>query len=119
MFVHWWFWFLSKFFSLILLCFDDGKVGERLGGITFFHCRVSVFSNYFRGALKYHIKAYELAIHDLSQAIAIDSTCALAYFNRAVCYHDSGNYTKVNTFFIFIWNTVYKNLYIAFSISLI
>ena len=50
----------------------------------------------FRGALKYHIKAYALAIRDLTKAAAIDNTCALAYFNRAVCYHDSGNWQKVS-----------------------
>ena len=51
-----------------------------------------------RGALKYHIKAYTLAIRDLTQAIAIDSSCTLAYFNRAVCYQDSGNWHKVRIF---------------------
>ena len=48
-----------------------------------------------RGALKYHIKAYELAIKDLSKAASIDSTCALAYFNRAVCYQENRDYQKV------------------------
>ena len=50
-----------------------------------------------RGALKYHIKAYELAIRDLSKAASIDSTCALAYFNRAVCYQENKDYQKVST----------------------
>ena len=48
-----------------------------------------------RGALKYHIRAYSLAIRDLSHAIAIENKCALAYFNRAVCYQDSGDWQKV------------------------
>ena len=48
-----------------------------------------------RGALKYHIKAYELAIRDLTHAISIDNRCPVAYFNRAVCYQDSGDWQKV------------------------
>jgi tetratricopeptide (TPR) repeat protein len=36
-----------------------------------------------------------LAIRDLSQAIAIDTRCALAFFNRAVCYHFSKQPQKV------------------------
>jgi len=58
---------------------------------------LSVRAHLYRGALKYHGKAYELAIKDLTQATRIDNTCALAYFNRAVCYHDSGQYQKALT----------------------
>ncbi len=54
-----------------------------------------LLSSVARGALKYHIRAYTLAIKDLSTAIAIDNQCGLAYFNRAVCFQDSGNYQKV------------------------
>lgn len=57
----------------------------------------SVRAFLYRGAMKYHIKAYELAVKDLSQATRIDNRCALAYFNRAVCYHDSGQYEKALT----------------------
>lgn len=57
----------------------------------------SVRAYLYRGALKYHIKAYELAAKDLSQAARIDNQCSLAYFNRAVCYHDSGEYEKALT----------------------
>ncbi|WAR00024.1 TTC6-like protein [Mya arenaria] len=49
------------------------------------------------GALKYHIKAYDLAIRDLSKAASIESTCALAYFNRAVCYQENRDYQKALT----------------------
>ena len=48
-----------------------------------------------RGALKYHIKAYSLAVKDLTEAVAIDCKCALAYFNRAVCYHEMRFFQKV------------------------
>ncbi len=48
-----------------------------------------------RGALKYHMKSYELAIRDLTQATRIDNQCALAYFNRAVCFYEFGNVAKV------------------------
>ena len=51
----------------------------------------------FRGALKYHIKAYSLAVKDLTEAVAIDCKCALAYFNRAVCYHEMRFFQKVCT----------------------
>ena len=49
----------------------------------------------FRGALKFHIRAFELAIRDLSKAASIDSACPLAYFNRAVCYQEFKDYQKV------------------------
>jgi hypothetical protein len=49
-----------------------------------------------RGALKYHIKAFELAIQDLSKAAAIDHVCPLPYFNRAVCYQENKQYAKVS-----------------------
>lgn len=58
---------------------------------------LSVRAHLYRGALKYHIRAYELAIKDLTQATKIDNRCSLAFFNRAVCYHDSGQHQKALT----------------------
>lgn len=58
---------------------------------------LSVRAHLYRGALKYHIRAYELAVKDLTQATKIDNRCALAYFNRAVCHHDNGQYHKALT----------------------
>jgi hypothetical protein len=63
--------------------------------------------NFDRGALKYHIKAYDLAIRDLDIAIGIDSTCDLAFFNRAVCYQEKKNYHKVGIVFIGMCQLVY------------
>ena len=48
-----------------------------------------------RGALKYHIKAFDLAIRDLTKAASIDNTCPLPYFNRAVCFQENKQYSKV------------------------
>lgn len=48
-----------------------------------------------RGALKYNIKAFSLAVKDLTEAVAIDCKCSLAYFNRAVCYHEMKFFQKV------------------------
>ena len=48
-----------------------------------------------RGALKYNIKAFSLAVKDLTEAVAIDCKCSLAYFNRAVCYHEMRFFQKV------------------------
>lgn len=50
----------------------------------------------FRGALKYYLHAYKLAIKDLTEAIAIDPNCDLAYFNRAVCYQEIKHYQRVS-----------------------
>lgn len=52
---------------------------------------------YLRGALKYYIKAYDLAILDLTKATTIDTQCPLPYFNRAVCYHENGQHEKALT----------------------
>ncbi|KAK2188117.1 hypothetical protein NP493_141g04003 [Ridgeia piscesae] len=54
----------------------------------------SIRSFLYRGALKFHIRSYTLAIRDLSTAINLDNTCAVAYFNRAVCYHSNGHWQK-------------------------
>ncbi|XP_076446152.1 uncharacterized protein LOC143283739 isoform X2 [Babylonia areolata] len=51
----------------------------------------------YRGSLKYHIKAFDLAIRDLTKASSIDNTCPLPYFNRAVCYQENKQYTKALT----------------------
>lgn len=53
------------------------------------------FSSTCRGALKYNIKAFSLAVKDLTEAVAIDCKCSLAYFNRAVCYHEMKFFQKV------------------------
>uniref|UniRef100_A0A4W3GKT1 Tetratricopeptide repeat domain 6 n=1 Tax=Callorhinchus milii TaxID=7868 RepID=A0A4W3GKT1_CALMI len=50
----------------------------------------------YRGTLKFFIKAYKTAIADLNSAIAIDNVCSLAFFNRAVCYHQINEYDKVH-----------------------
>lgn len=57
-----------------------------------------------RGALKYNIKAFSLAVKDLTEAVAIDCKCSLAYFNRAVCYHEMRFFQKVGTAW---WTTVW------------
>lgn len=57
------------------------------------HFNVIVYLH--RGALKYNIKAYSLAVKDLTEAVAIDCKCSLAYFNRAVCYHEMRYFQKV------------------------
>lgn len=48
-----------------------------------------------RGAIKYNIKAFGLAIKDLTVAISIDTNCWLGYFNRAVCLHEKKLYFEV------------------------
>ena len=58
----------------------------------------SIRAYLYRGAIKFNIKAYALAIKDLTQAIAMDSTCSLAYFNRAVCFHERKVLTGLVTF---------------------
>lgn len=50
-----------------------------------------------RGSLKYRIKAYELAILDLTKATAIDTQCPFPYYNRAICYHETGQFDKALT----------------------
>ncbi len=42
--------------------------------------------------MKYLSKAVEFAVADLTEAINLDQTCALAYFNRAICYQNLKNY---------------------------
>ncbi|XP_061164225.1 uncharacterized protein LOC133173256 [Saccostrea echinata] len=73
----------KNYTKAILNCNEAAKLQPR-----------SVRSYLYRGALKYHIKAYDLAIRDLDIAIGIDSTCDLAFFNRAVCYQEKKNYHK-------------------------
>ncbi|XP_033743076.1 uncharacterized protein LOC117329299 isoform X6 [Pecten maximus] len=57
----------------------------------------SVRAFLYRGALKYHIKAFDLAIQDLTKATSIDSSCALGYFNRAVCFQEKKDYQRALT----------------------
>jgi tetratricopeptide (TPR) repeat protein len=52
---------------------------------------VSTFS---RGALKYISRSYSYAVNDLSEAIRLDQTCALAYYNRALCYKQLGEHNS-------------------------
>ena len=47
------------------------------------------------GCLKYQIPgAYAQAIADLTTAIAIDRSCPLVYFNRALCFHTNRQYLE-------------------------
>ncbi len=46
----------------------------------------SVRGYLYRGALKCLSLAYAYAIDDLTEALNLDQTCALAYFNRALCH---------------------------------
>jgi tetratricopeptide (TPR) repeat protein len=48
--------------------------------------------SYFRGALKYIARSYSYAVNDLSEAIRLDQTCALAYYNRALSYRQLGEH---------------------------
>ena len=52
--------------------------------------------------MKYNIRAYQLAVKDLSEAIAIDANCNLAYFNRAVCYQEMKHYQRVGSIDVII-----------------
>ena len=46
----------------------------------------------YRGALKYLSRGYEYAIDDLNEAIRLDHTCTLAYYNRSLCYQQIKQY---------------------------
>lgn len=46
----------------------------------------------YRGALKYLARSPLYAIDDLTDAIKLDQTCALAYYNRALCYQQIKQY---------------------------
>lgn len=52
----------------------------------------SVRGYLYRGALKYLSRSFTYAIYDLTEAINLDQTCSLAYFNRALCYEQIKNY---------------------------
>ena len=52
----------------------------------------SVRGYLYRGALKYLSHAFTYAIGDLTEAIGLDQTCALAYFNRALCHQQIKHY---------------------------
>ena len=56
---------------------------------------MSTSSARHRGALKFYIKAFRLAIDDLSTAISLDTKCLHAYFNRALCHHQNNNWLLV------------------------
>lgn len=42
--------------------------------------------------MKFLSYAFEYAISDLTEALNLDQTCALAYFNRALCYQKLKNF---------------------------
>jgi tetratricopeptide (TPR) repeat protein len=42
--------------------------------------------------LRYFSKLYEYGVEDLTDAIKLDQTCALAFYNRALCYHKLKDY---------------------------
>ncbi|CAE1239192.1 unnamed protein product [Acanthosepion pharaonis] len=46
----------------------------------------SVRALLYRGSIKYFIGAYKLAVVDLTKAIELKEDCALAFFNRAICF---------------------------------
>ena len=55
----------------------------------------SSFKTLCSGCLKYQIPgAYAQAIADLTTAIAIDRSCPLVYFNRALCFHTNRQYLE-------------------------
>ena len=56
----------------------------------------SVRAHLYRGALKYNIRAFRLAIIDLNRALDLDKTCRLAYYDRALCRQATGNVPKVS-----------------------
>lgn len=75
-----------------------------------------LFIHLYRGALKFFMKSFVLAIRDLTKAVSIDVTCALAYFNRAVCYHANDDRPKVVNLFLcycFQYNIVHENNWCA------
>ena len=55
-------------------------------------CPKSVRAYLYRGALKYLARSYSHAIYDLTKAIELDTTCAVAYFNRALCFQKLKKY---------------------------
>jgi len=60
----------------------------------------SVRAFVYRGALKYKINAFRLAVNDLSQAITLDNKCHLAYYNRALCHQSLNNLQQVIIMFV-------------------
>ncbi|OXB83948.1 UNVERIFIED_CONTAM: hypothetical protein H355_009432 [Colinus virginianus] len=42
----------------------------------------------------FHFQTFKAAIEDFSKTIDLDSTCILAYYNRAICYHQIKNFRK-------------------------
>jgi hypothetical protein len=67
--------------------------------IYFYSIQVEIFKYIFypsryRGALKYLARSFKYAVHDLNEAIKLDQTCALAYFNRALCYQQLKEYNN-------------------------
>ncbi|XP_060684942.1 uncharacterized protein ttc6 [Hemiscyllium ocellatum] len=73
----------GRFLKAILSCNEALKIEPR--SVRAFLCR---------GALKFYSKAYHLAIADLTEAINMNETCTLGYFNRAVCYQKMNDLQK-------------------------
>uniref|UniRef100_UPI00398E5DDC uncharacterized protein ttc6 isoform X3 n=1 Tax=Pristiophorus japonicus TaxID=55135 RepID=UPI00398E5DDC len=73
----------GRYFKAILSCNEALKIQPQ-----------SLRAFLYRGALKYYNKSYRLAVDDLTEAIMIDYTCILGYFNRAVCYHQANDLQK-------------------------
>ncbi|XP_072423984.1 uncharacterized protein ttc6 [Chiloscyllium punctatum] len=73
----------GRFLKAILSCNEALKIEPR--SVRAFVCR---------GALKFYSKAYHLAIADLTEAINLNETCTLGYFNRAVCYQKMNDLQK-------------------------
>ncbi|OXB66807.1 hypothetical protein ASZ78_003509 [Callipepla squamata] len=42
----------------------------------------------------FHFQTFKAAIEDFSKMIDLDSTCILAYYNRAICHHQIKNFRK-------------------------
>lgn len=71
----------GRFTKAILNCNEAIKLSPK-----------SVRGYLYRGALKYLSLAFIYAINDLTEAINLDQTCALAYFNRALCHQQIKQY---------------------------
>ncbi|CAN0101180.1 unnamed protein product [Bubo scandiacus] len=42
----------------------------------------------------FHLQTFNAAIEDLSKTIDLNKTCILAYYNRAICYHQIKDFRK-------------------------
>ena len=82
--------------------------------------RFNYFLNNNRGALKYLARSSHHAIHDLTEAIKLDQTCALAFYNRALCYQQVQNYKNaLKDFSVVLMIGNYLKYKVIFSILLV